>query len=77
MHRREHTVDMVEQAIRSNPYCPNCGEHTEIVRVGNELILRCSAIGHPRTRLERWFGSLIGPEHVSYPILELSMARAA
>lgn len=77
MHQREHTVDLLERALRAMPFCPGCGEHTDVVEVGSDLVLRCSAIDRPKTGIDRWLGSLVGPAHVAYPIAEVPTAQAA
>ena len=68
--RHAKVIDRIEQALRETPYCPSCGEHTDIVAIGDTILLRCSTIGQPRTGLERILGSVIAPGHVSYPIIE-------
>ncbi|HLA15584.1 MAG TPA: hypothetical protein VJZ72_01680 [Candidatus Limnocylindrales bacterium] len=67
--RRSKVVDRIEEALRATPFCP-CGEHTDIVAVDGTIILRCSAIDRPRSRLERLLGSVVAPSHVSHPIIE-------
>jgi hypothetical protein len=77
MYRNDHVVDLIELAQRATPYCPACGEHTEIVVLDDAIVLRCSTIGRPRTGLGRFFYGVIGPTHVSEPIVDLAFDFAA
>jgi hypothetical protein len=69
-------VDLIERTLRAMPFCPACGQHTEVVEIGQELVLRCSTIGGPRTGIERFLG-FVGRDHVSRPLIEVRSALAA
>ena len=67
--RRSTMIDRIEEAVRTTPYCP-CGEHTDVVSVDGTIVLRCSAIDRPRSRLERFLGAVVAPGHLSYSIID-------
>ncbi len=75
--RQSTMIDTIEWALRETPYCPQCGEHTDIVDVDGNLVLRCTAIDQPRSRLERIVATIVGPSHVSVPVIERANALAA
>lgn len=77
MHHPTHTVDMIERALRITPYCAACGGSTDVVTTDQGLVLRCRAVDRPQGRLGRWLGSLIEPDHISIPLVEVDLATAA
>ena len=77
MYRNAHVVELIEQAQRATPYCPACGEHTEVVALEGTIVLRCSTIGLPRTGLARLLNDIVGREHIARPIVDTGLASAA
>ena len=64
MYDRARALDLIERAVDTNPYCPICGAHSEVVDEDGVLVLRCAAAvdaGHGMSLVRREYMTAIGP----------------
>ena len=78
MYDRARALDLIERAVDTNPYCPICGAHTEVVDEDGVLVLRCAAAvdAGPGVSLMRRIGARLLP-HLRLVIVDVSEGVAA
>ena len=75
MFDRAKAIRIIEDALDADPYCPVCGEHTEIRDVRGTLYLSCPVVETRRGVVARILSVVVA--HIDRPILELTEAPAA
>lgn len=75
MFDRVRAIEMIEGALDSDPFCPACGAPTQIVDRAGHVLLVCSTLSQPRSRIGRVLAAIV--PHLRTEIVDLSGTLAA
>jgi len=72
----EHALDLIETAMRQDPWCP-CGEPTTVVARDGLILLECRTVAEARSPVRRLVAAAFAPAHLARPIVEDPALAAA